>query len=148
MTRSKRRRSTRTNGSPTSSATSTGGSSMPWRRARRAHGLAHEFYGRHRLHDERRRAGVAAGHLEQVLDERLEDREVREQEVEALLAGGREFLAVLLEDRGRRGERGERRAQLVADVAREARVTLEALDQLADHVVERLGELLDLASAR
>ena len=36
-------------------------------------------------------------------------------------------------------------AQLVADVARESRVALEAIDELAHHLVERFGELLHLA---
>ena len=52
---------------------------------------------------------------------------------------------MLLKDRGRRRERGEGTAQLVADVTRKARVALESLDELTHHLVERFGELLDLA---
>ena len=44
--------------------------------------------------------------------------------------------------RGRRRERREGRTQLVADVTRESRVAFEPFDQLADHLVERFGELL------
>ena len=65
---------------------------------RRAHRLVEQLDGGDGLHGERNGPGVATGHLEQVLDERLEDREVGEQQVEALLTGRREVLAVLLED--------------------------------------------------
>jgi len=64
----------------------------------RSHGLVHEFDRLEHLHDERHRAGVAARHLEEVLHERLEDREVGDQQVQALLAGRAEVLTVLLQD--------------------------------------------------
>ena len=110
----------------------------------RAHRLAHELDGGHGLDHEGDRVGVAASHFEQVFDQRLENRQVGRQEIQALLGDGRELGPVLLEDRSRCGERGERRAELVADVTGETRVALHPVDELADHLVERVSELLHL----
>ena len=128
-----------TRASPRSPSTAISGSARRVAQGGRPHALAHELDRRHLLDDQRRRAGVAARDLEQVLDQ---DRkiEVGGEQVEALLGRRGRARRGAVEHRGRRGQGGQRAAQLVAHVAREARVALHALDQPADHRVERLGE--------
>ena len=85
-------------------------------------------------------AGVEAADLEEVLDEALEAADVARQQVERGLGPLGHLLAAGLHHLDRRRQRHQRRAQLVADVGREAGVALDAQLQRRRHVVERPGE--------
>jgi hypothetical protein len=83
---------------------------------------------------------VAAGELEQVVDQLLEALDLLDDEAGGDRRARVEVLAAVGEHTGGRGQGLQRRAQLVAHVGSEAAVSFEAAGELVDHPVERGGE--------
>ena len=90
---------------------------------------------------------VEAGDLEQVLDELLEAVDVGHQQVERGAGPLGHLVAAVLEHLDRGGQGHERGAQLVADVGGEAGVALDAVLEGLGHLVERLGEEVEVGVA-
>ena len=86
------------------------------------------------------RAGIGAGHLQQVTDHALEAPQILPQQLQRALGPGRQRIVVRLEHFERSRQRRQRRAQLVTDVGVEASLSLDAHLELIDHGVERGGQ--------
>ena len=90
------------------------------------------------------RAGVDAGQLEQVHHHVVEAAHLADHHVQRLLRALGEVVAAAVEHLDRGGERGDRRAQLVAHVAGEAGLALDAGLHRVGHVVERAGQAVQV----
>jgi hypothetical protein len=95
-----------------------------------------------------RGSGVAARDLEEVLDEGLEGADVGGEQIEGGARFGRQRVGTLAHHGHRRGQRRERRAQLVTDVGGETCVAGNAFSQFVDHVVKGVREGGDLGALR
>ncbi|MEY2765346.1 MAG: hypothetical protein RL552_251 [Actinomycetota bacterium] len=89
-------------------------------------------------------AGVVTGDLEQVLDQTAESRDVGDEQVEGGLTAFGELVASRHHHLDGSSQRHERRPQLVTHVAGEPRVALDAVLQPRHHVVERLGQCVEI----
>ena len=80
------------------------------------------------------------GELQEVFDEPLEVAEAADHQVERLLGAFGELVASPLERSSGERQGRHRRAQLVADIAGEAGLLFQPLQQHLGHPVERLGQ--------
>ena len=92
-------------------------------------------------------AGVDARQLEEVDDHGVEPAHLADDDVEGLLGAVGQLAAAAVDDLGGGGQRGDRGAQLVADVGGEAGLALDAGLHGIGHVVERVGELVEVGIA-
>ena len=93
------------------------------------------------------RPGVDAGQLEQVDDHGVEAADLADDDVERLLGAVGELAAAAVDDLGGGGQGGDRGAQLVADVGGEAGLALDAGLDGVGHVVERVGQPVEVGVA-
>ena len=91
--------------------------------------------------------GVDARQLEEVDDHGVEPPHLADDDVERLLGAVGQLAAAAVDDLGGGGQRGDRRAQLVADVGGEAGLPLDAGLHGVGHVVERVGEPVEVGVA-
>ena len=93
------------------------------------------------------RPGVDARQLEEVDDHGVEAAHLADDDVEGLLGAVGELAAPSVDDLGGGGQGGDRGAQLVADVGGEAGLALDAGLHGVGHVVERVGEPVEVGIA-
>ena len=93
------------------------------------------------------RPGVDARQLEEVDHHGVEAAHLADDDVERLLGAVGQLAAPAVDDLGGGGEGGDRRAQLVADVGGEAGLPLDAGLHGVGHVVERVGEPVEVGVA-
>ena len=90
------------------------------------------------------RPGIDAGELEQVHHHRVEPPHLADHDVERLLGPIGQLAPARVHHLGGRGEGGDRRAQLVADVAGEARLPFDTGLHGVSHLVEGVGQAVEV----